>query len=406
MTYERKHNHIQFQCALCDQVLTPNNNSREHLLPNGIGGQKTVRNVLCKSCNERAGAEWDAIVSRQLNLLNLLFDIKRDRGTVQAEDYRTVSGQKVRKHPDGHLTYSRQEPTRIQTDQGLHIQTRVATEQEARVFLQGLKRRYPRLDVEEQMRNIRVEQSYLSDPIFTTVQPGGTEAGRSFVKSAYTLAVASGVKPEVCAEARAYLLHADGAPCFDYFYQRDLVTNRPTDCVFHCVAVSGNPATEQLIGYVELYSTWRMVVCLSAQYTGESFQSSYSVNPATGEEINLTFDLNFSRDALRAACNSNDDYSMELGRAFNSMMEIGYVASLERERERALQRAVATAMNQLGIQPGDSLSPEQLPAFTRIVTKVIMPCLVHQAPMLQARRCIRQNKYSQAILLRTAPIRN
>src|ERR1700733_315962 len=98
----------QFHCALCNVVLTPENNSREHLLPNGIGGQKTVRNVLCKPCNDRTGAEWDAVVSKQLNPLNLLFAIKRDRGSVQAEDYTTVSGQKVRKHPEGHLTLPRQ----------------------------------------------------------------------------------------------------------------------------------------------------------------------------------------------------------------------------------------------------------------------------------------------------------
>jgi hypothetical protein len=47
------------------------------------------------------------------------------------------------------------------------------------------------------------------------------------------------------------LLHADGTPCFDYFYKRDLVTNRPTNSVFHCGAVAGDRATGQLIGYVE-----------------------------------------------------------------------------------------------------------------------------------------------------------
>lgn len=383
---------LLFQCALCSQVLTPANNSREHLLPNGIGGQKTVRNVLCKTCNDRTGAEWDAVVSKQLNLLNLLFAIKRDRGDVQAEDYTTVSGQTIRKHPDGHFTFPRQEPRRIQTDQGLRIETRVATEEEAKTFLLGLKRRNPQLDVEEQMRNIRVEHSYMSDPIFTKLEPGGAEAGRSYVKSAYTLAVSSGVKPDACTEARAYLLHADGPPCFDYFYKRDLIMNRPTDCVFHCVAVSGDHATGQLIGYVELYSTWRMVIYMSSQYAGESFHGSYSVNPATGEEVKLSIDLNFSRDELRAACNCEDDYSVELGKAFNAMMEIGYLASLERERERVLQRAVATAMDQLGVHPGDSLSPEQLPEFTRILTQEITPCLVHQAPMLQSRA--RQQKAS------------
>jgi HNH endonuclease len=374
-----------FHCALCDQLLTPANNSREHLLPNGIGGQKSERNVLCKPCNERTGTEWDAVVSKQLNFLNLLFGIKRDRGKVQAEDFETVSGQTIRKHPDGQLTFPRQEPTRIQTEQGLRIETRVATEQEAKIFLLGLKRRYPHLDVEEKMRDIRVEHTYLAEPIFTTMQPGGAEAGRSFVKSAYTLAVSSGVKPETCAEARAYFLRGDGKPCFDYFYKRNLITNRPTDRVFHCVAVSGDPTTGQLIGYVELYSTWRMVMCLSSQYTGESLQSSYAVNPVTGEEIQLSFDLNFSREELRAACNGDDDYSGELGRAFTAMMEIGYPASLQRERERVMQRAVASAMSQLGVLPGDSLSPEQLPEFTRIVTQEITPCMIHQAPMLQSK---------------------
>jgi hypothetical protein len=376
---------LSVRCALCNQELTPANHSKEHLLPNGIGGQKTVRNVLCKPCNDRSGAEWDAVVSKQLNLLNLLFGIKRDRGEVQAEDYTTVSGQTIRKHPDGHLTFPRQEPTRIQTDEGVRIATRVSTEHEAKTFLLGLKRRYPHLNVEEHMRNIQLEHSYLSDPIFATLQPGGAEAGRSFVKSAYTLAVSSGVKPEACSEARAYLLDTNGTPCFDYFYKRDLVTNRPTAFVFHSVAVSGDTSTGQLIGYVELYSTWRMVICLSTEYAGKPFECSYSVNPVTGEEIHLKFDLNFSRDELRAACNGADDYSAELGKAFNAMMEIGYLASLERERERVLQRAIATAMDQLGVRPGESLSPEQLPEFTRIVTQEIMPCLVHQAPMLQAR---------------------
>jgi hypothetical protein len=97
---------------------------------------------------------------------------------VQAEDYTTVSGQKIRKHPEGHLTLTRQERVRTQTDQDLRTQTRVTIEQEAK--------------------------TYRSDPIFTTLQLCGAQAGRSFVKSAYTLAVSSGVKPKVCVEARAY----------------------------------------------------------------------------------------------------------------------------------------------------------------------------------------------------------
>jgi hypothetical protein len=375
----------EFICALCDALLTPESNSREHLLPNGIGGQKTVRNVFCKACNNRTGRAWDADLTKQLNPLNLLFAIKRDRGNVQAEDFATVSGQQVRVHPKGHLTFLPEEPVRTQTEEGLRVQTRVGTEGEAKRFLSGMKRRYPKLDIEEQMRNLKIERTYLSDPIFTQLSPGGPTAGRSFVKSAYALAVASGVPPKICIEARAYLLHEDGVPCFDYFYKRDLVTNRPQERVFHCVAVQGDPATGQLIGYVELYSTWRMVICLSSQYTGHAFENSYAVDPSTGEKVGLSFDLKFSREELRAACDSQDDHSGELLKALNAMMAIGYPASLARERERVMRRAFATAMKRLGIAPGGCLLPEQVPEFSRIVAEEVMPCILHQRSIAHGR---------------------
>jgi hypothetical protein len=359
----------EFHCALCDVLLTPENNSREHLLPNGIGGQKTVGNVFCKTCNNRTGSAWDAVLTKQLNLLNLLFAIKRDRGNVQAQDFTTLSGQQVRVHPEGHLTFLAQEPVRTQTEEGLRVQTRVGTMGEAKTFLSGMKRRDPKLDVEAQTRNLKMKRTYLNDPIFTQLSLGGPTAGRSFVKSAYALAVASAVPPRICLEARAYLLAEDGVPCFDYFYKRDLVTNRSQERVFHCVAVQGDPATGQLIGYVELYSAWRMIICLSSQYTRRAFESSYAVDPSTGEEVGLSFDLKFSREELSAACNSQDDYSGELLKALNAMMAIGYPASLARERERVLLRSVATAMERLGIGPGGCLQPEQVPEFSRIVSE-------------------------------------
>jgi hypothetical protein len=38
-------------------------------------------------------------------------------------------------------------------------------------------------------------------------------------------------------------------------------------------------------------------------------------------------------------------------------------------------------MDRLGLSAGDSLSPEQLPEFSRILTEEVMPCLLHQLPM-------------------------
>jgi hypothetical protein len=71
---------------------------------------------------------------------------------------------------------------------------------------------------------------------------GGGKTGRALVKSCVTLAVDAGIEAAECINALEYLRNPQGFPCFGYFYERDLLRNRPNE-VFHCVAVSGDPRT-------------------------------------------------------------------------------------------------------------------------------------------------------------------
>ena len=48
-------NEAQLGCALCEAPSGNGNDSREHILPNAIGGRKTVRGFLCRVCNTMAG---------------------------------------------------------------------------------------------------------------------------------------------------------------------------------------------------------------------------------------------------------------------------------------------------------------------------------------------------------------
>jgi hypothetical protein len=53
-----------------------------------------------------------------------------------------------------------------------------------------------------------------------------------------------------------------------------------------------------LLGYVELFSIYHMVVRLSDQYTGPSLKDCYAVDPTTGEDLDLNVDLTFGEDYL------------------------------------------------------------------------------------------------------------
>ena len=62
-------------CAFrCGSRVTEDTSTKEHVVPNAIGGRKRVTGFICNSCNNQTGAVWDAELARQLNPLGLLWE--------------------------------------------------------------------------------------------------------------------------------------------------------------------------------------------------------------------------------------------------------------------------------------------------------------------------------------------
>ena len=374
-------------CALCDIEITRGNGSREHIVPNGIGGRKGVRGFLCRACNSGAGEKWDAVAAEQLNFLCLLFAIQRERGTARAGDFVTESGQAVRIHSDGHLNLPSAPPKVTEYGSTAEIQARVPTKRDAKKLMLGFKRRYPKLDVDEAMRTVVEECRYLSEPVRTVCNFGGAESGRCVVKSALALAVASGIKAQACEEATSYLRNNDGEPCFGYFYRRDLVTSRPTNRVFHCVAIKGDSSSRRLIGYVEFFGVYRMVVCLSDHYTGTPLFNYYAIDPSSGQELHLDLDLSLSEEEVRCACSNEEDYSGNMVGAFQKALAIGQSMSFGREQRKVVERAWKECITTLGFSSGQTLTREEIVALSKCITAKMLSFLTH---LISSRRRVEQ----------------
>ena len=139
------------------------------------------------------------------------------------------------------------------------------------------------------MSTAKAASHYSSEWTGFNLEIGGAKAGRSIVKSAVALVHDAGVDPNRCDLALEYLLNEGAEPCFGYYYDEDhdVVINRPVERPFHCVHVEGNSNTGTLLAYVELYSLHRLVVCLSASYSGRAFRNTYAIDPVKGEELDL-----------------------------------------------------------------------------------------------------------------------
>ena len=287
------------QCILCGRTLTSANSAKEHIIPNAIGGRKTVTEFICKSCNNETGTNWDAELARQLQPLSLLLGIKRQQGDVKPRKFPTSSGGEVELHADGKMTTTK--PSHEMTTDGNTRQLKISARstKELRKLLRGWQRKYPALknrSMADLMSAAQARSYYSPDLIGIPLEFGGEKAGRSLVKSTVALVYDAGVDPRVCDLALDYLTQDNAQPCFGYFYDkdRDLVVNRSVGRPFHCVYVKGDAGTGTILGYVEFFSLHRMVLCLSESYSGRDFQNLYSIDPVKGEELSIDIDLRLS----------------------------------------------------------------------------------------------------------------
>ena len=370
------------RCILCERALTSDNNSAEHIIPNAIGGRKKVVGLICRDCNSDSGSKWDAELARQLESLSLLLGITRQRGKVRAQTFQTYSGGSICVNADGTMVLGKPEIQETTTGTTTRLRIRAATKKQVRQALEELRnRKYPQLhglNMDDLLSTAQDQSYYSSDPMKIPSDFGGTRSGRSLVKSAIALVYDAGIDPRQCDLALDYLLKDGKEACFGYYCDSDtdLIINRPSRLPFHCVYVRGCSEHSTLVGYIEFYSLWRVVLCLSESYTGSDFTHVYAVDPIKGEELDIEVKLDLSVSDIREAY----DYKLYDEAAFFDAISI--VLSMVREidfaraKDRATQDALETAFAITGAKEGDILTDEQLWDFAGIIAAELVPFIV------------------------------
>lgn len=366
------------QCSLCPNALTEENLSREHIIPNCIGGRRKTSGFICGTCNNEFGKEWEKVLAEQFLWFSLSVGIVRERGESPNLKVKVEDGSELLLRNDGSLTLAKPSYSETETEDGkIKIQMSARTEEEARRLARGIQRKYPNSDLQAALENMVTEQSYLDQPINVSLQFGGPYAGRSMVKTALALAADYDFDVGFCSRALAYLKDPsqDAPPPFGLCYSTDLVVNRPTDSIFHCVAVAGIPSVGKILGYVEYYNFARILIELGDGFTGEAFYHSYSIDPTTGIESDIQIDFSSALPNLEKNLSANSYNLEEFTKAADYILPIVLKKNFAREQSRVVESATHFAFQALGVKPGESLDPSRAQEFVSIVTEKIMPFL-------------------------------
>lgn len=369
------------QCILCGRTLTSANSGKEHIIPNAIGGRKKVDGFICRDCNNVSGSKWDADLASKLNPFSLRLGIARQRGPVPSQKFPTYSGESVCLKADGTMTLA-DPKIQVTTDRSTTtLRIKARTKNELKQILEGQRKKYPQLrrfDLDALVSATQYRSYYSADPIEINGDFGGAKSGRSLVKSAVALVYDAGIDPRQCDLALDYLLNDGKEACFGYYYDsdKDLIVNRPSGLPFHCVYVRGCGENSTLVGYIEFYSLWRVVLCLSESYTGNDFTHVYAVDPIQGEELDIEVKFDLSMLDIREAYEyKRYDYTA-FENAISNVLDIARKIDFERARNQAIQDAIEAAVINSGTKEEDILTDEQRWQFAGEIARGLMPFII------------------------------
>lgn len=363
-------------CILCSTPLTDETNSEEHIVADAIGGRKTVRTLICKDCNSRTGTDWDAEVSRQMEQMSLLFGVRRSRGDLRPSVLTTSSGKEVLYRHDGTMTP--RHPTYSETphEGGVNIQVSARSMTEARKMLKRIARKYPKLDVEAAIAQATRESVAMGEPLTFSAPRGGVPFWRSAVKSMLAVMRLVSADAMACEHAVAFLLDSDQEPCVGYYYERDLVKDRPEGVPFHVVHVEGQGGV--IIGYIEYFGFFRAVSLLSSSYDGMPFQATYAVDPRSGTELPINVELRLTKDEIREAYEWKRYNPENLRRAMEAVIGPAVRATNEAPMSRIIDEAIARTMDECGIDKEPEATEEQFRCFSSKVASLVVGELVNR----------------------------
>lgn len=371
------HNVAGGSCAFCGVSLVGAERSKEHVIPNALGGRLKTATFICRSCNSSKGEAWDSELAMQLNWFGLGLGIERERGSPPAQWLKTVDGQQYKLLADGSFqpksSYQEEDVDGLKR---FHMVS--ASLRDAKQRLAGVARKYPSFDSRAAMDGLKVETSYLKSPVVVEFQVGGELAGRSIVKTALAFASYAGVDHADFGSALTYLLNPQTPPPYGNAYVSDLVINRREDTILHCVAVRGEPSKGRLWAYIEYFGFSRFLVMINDQYSGAEIDETYALDPVTGEAVDVDLRVEMSHDELLRVVSGSGIDPVVHRAALDHALQI----VMKRKDERALAAIVregfSHAVNTLGIPEGADIPKEMAAQFTGLMMEKISIYIAHR----------------------------
>jgi hypothetical protein len=286
-------------CYLCNDALTKDNKSIEHILLNSIGGRLKSDKLLCKKCNSKLGEDADKELAKQLLFLSSYIQVKRDNGknqiikgskTKEGEQYDLVDG----------LKPVLSKPIFNKKIEGGRIEYQITARNEKDVIniLKGLKKKYPELDIEKAKEKFEVTEKRFTEPLSNNMLVGGNLSFRSIVKTAANYYIHIQNDKAQVEHLFKYLKGEEDLLLGRHFYPGQSIYQRDENEIIHLIHLKGDSQAKILYCVIEFFSSYSFVILLSDNYEGNDISSTYCYDLLTNKTIEKVITVELKKEDI------------------------------------------------------------------------------------------------------------
>lgn len=365
------------KCLICNEDLSESNKSDEHIIYNALGGILTSKELTCEKCNKYFGSRCEAQLAKELEIFANLLNIKRDRGDVRPIQGSTAT-QQYSINPGGKPSIVKPSITVKEEDGITKISIEARDREQAKEVLEGLKRKYPTIDVEKTLDQIQYESKYIEDFVHHNFSFGSKDFFRAIAKMIFFLLKHKHSDAYFdMSNVIAFLKNEiDYKEIYFYYPDKDIVI-KPDKSVYHSIVIKSYPKHKLLLGFAELYNTVSLITVLSDDFS-EELQVTYVFDVINRTEVKSpTFNFpNIDRITLDYFFMHKIPPFERIKTKWESFLKL----VLERQEEAYSTELIERALNNsLKRYPeGTSITREMLDELTKVLMVELSPWLIEK----------------------------
>ena len=286
-------------CYISGILLTENNISDEHIIPNSLGGHLKSPDLVCTEINNNLFAKLDVLLSKSIELAQLIA-FKRDRNEQPTILGISTDGLKylVNNELKGKLMPIK--PFKVIDEFGEEYIKLPASQKEE--YIESVLKKNSSLKRED----LKYKEFY--EDVYKDIHfPDGVtifktkDAFRGIAKIATNFAILNDITKNYFEGFIEFIKGGNDLSRIQlgYFYPKNLLKYEFEEKeISHIIYLKGCEKEKILYCYIELFNTHCFIVNLSYKYEGLDFEKSYIWNLFTATELKKSISLNLTFEYL------------------------------------------------------------------------------------------------------------